>query len=220
MVGFAMLAGATMTVMACGGTADSSTDGSDHTPTLSQRREQAQAARAQATGTSAPTPAATPVATAVPIRAQTRATTPPPPPPPTPAPPPPPAPTEPPAPPPGTTYGSTLIAGDGQYLGTVTCSEYETDSIFNRYGSYGSKFSTTSIWNKFGTYGGKFGSNSPFNKYSLSPPELTQAYSLQAYLSVSASHYPAVHPADLVNYCFDDGSGSWDYWMGLVIDNS
>ena len=48
--------------------------------------------------------------------------------------------------------------------------EFDSDSIYNSYGEYGSKFRTNSIWNDFGTYGSKFSSDSAFNKYTSTPP--------------------------------------------------
>ena len=60
---------------------------------------------------------------------------------------------------------------------------------------------------------------SPFNKFGT-PPEITDGTSLIEYLTVSSIHIPAIHPADLVDYCFDYGSISWEHWMGLVQDSS
>lgn len=65
-----------------------------------------------------------------------------------------------------------LVSGDGNelYLCCITCSEYNSNSIWNQYGTYGSKYSNLSIWNKHGTYGSKFTSYSPWNTFSLTPP--------------------------------------------------
>ena len=61
-----------------------------------------------------------------------------------------------------------LFGGNSQddFLGCYDCSKYESDSICNKYGTYGSKYSSESIWNKYGTYGSKYSSSSPWNKYS------------------------------------------------------
>ena len=48
--------------------------------------------------------------------------------------------------------------------------EYDSDSIWNKYGAYGSEYSRTSIWNKYGTYGSKYNSNSAFSTYATNPP--------------------------------------------------
>jgi hypothetical protein len=56
------------------------------------------------------------------------------------------------------------------YLGCLNCSKYDSDSIWNRFGNYGSRFSDTSIWNRFGTYGSKFNDESPWNTFGRNPP--------------------------------------------------
>lgn len=58
------------------------------------------------------------------------------------------------------------------YLGCLNCNKYESTSIWNAYGTYGSKYSSSSIWNKYGIYGGQYSSNSPFNRYTSTPPML------------------------------------------------
>lgn len=58
------------------------------------------------------------------------------------------------------------------YLGCLTCDKFDSDSIWNKFGLYGSKFNAQSIWNKFGRYGGSFNDYSPFNKFARNPPKL------------------------------------------------
>lgn len=55
-------------------------------------------------------------------------------------------------------------------LGCLTCSKYDSESIWNIYGDYGSKYSSNSIWNKYGDFGSKYSSSSPWNAYSSTPP--------------------------------------------------
>jgi len=47
------------------------------------------------------------------------------------------------------------------YLGCLNCNNYNSESIWNAYGTHGSKYNTNSIWNVYGSYGGKFGMYSP-----------------------------------------------------------
>jgi hypothetical protein len=56
------------------------------------------------------------------------------------------------------------------YLGCLTCSEYETDSIFNSYGQYGSKYSATSITNHYSEFGSPYSPTSTCNRYATDPP--------------------------------------------------
>lgn len=58
------------------------------------------------------------------------------------------------------------------YLGCFSCNPYNSNSIWNEFGSFGSEFSSSSIWNDFGTYGSEFSSTSPWNEYSSSNPVL------------------------------------------------
>lgn len=68
--------------------------------------------------------------------------------------------------------GSYLVAEDGQYLGKITDNSYETDSILNQYGPYGSQYSNTSIFNPYSPYGSQYGAYSVNNPYCSVPPKL------------------------------------------------
>jgi len=61
------------------------------------------------------------------------------------------------------------------YLGCSNCDNYNTNSIWNSYGTYGSSYNSKSIWNKYGNYSGNYSDNSPFNKYASHPPVLVDA---------------------------------------------
>jgi hypothetical protein len=67
---------------------------------------------------------------------------------------------------------SFLVADDGQYLGTLTLNQYDTESISNSHGCYGSVHSLTSIKNPNSQYGSPYSSLSPFNKCSSTPPTI------------------------------------------------
>lgn len=68
--------------------------------------------------------------------------------------------------------GSYLIAADGQYLGKITNNPYDTDSILNQYGPYGSQYSAVSIFNPYSPYGSQYGAYSINNPYCVQPPTL------------------------------------------------
>ena len=59
-------------------------------------------------------------------------------------------------------YGGT---NEKDYLGKLNASRYDSESIWNPYGTYGNKYNSKSIWNQYGTYGSKYNTNSPFNEY-------------------------------------------------------
>ena len=65
-----------------------------------------------------------------------------------------------------------LYGGDNDdvYLGCLNCDSYNSNSIWNEYGTYGSSYNSKSIWNEYGTYGSEYNSNCPWNEYGTNPP--------------------------------------------------
>jgi hypothetical protein len=53
-----------------------------------------------------------------------------------------------------------------EFAGCLNCNRYDSGSVCNAYGDYGSKYSDTSIWNRYGKFGSKYEENSPWNRYS------------------------------------------------------
>ena len=74
----------------------------------------------------------------------------------------------------GTLKAQQLYLYGGQnndvFLGCLTCNKFNTESIWYKHGTYGSKHSSNSIWNKHGTYGSKHNMYSPWNQYSNNAP--------------------------------------------------
>lgn len=61
--------------------------------------------------------------------------------------------------------GDKLYGNDGQYLGKVSNNKYDSESISNPYGKYGSKYSSTSINNQYSNYGSKYSTeNKTYNQ--------------------------------------------------------
>ena len=73
---------------------------------------------------------------------------------------------------PATTLELLLFGGRGHdvFLGCLTCSEYDSGSVRNVYGSYGSKYSSTSVANPYSQYGGKYSDEGACNPYATTPP--------------------------------------------------
>ena len=88
--------------------------------------------------------------------------------------------------------GAIIIANDNQYLGKISKSQFDSDSINNQFGTYGSQFSAYSIFNNFGTYGSEFSSLSPFNKFTSTPPKIYKENIFIAYLTVNTFMFPRV----------------------------
>ena len=74
------------------------------------------------------------------------------------------------------TIGTELYIYGGEnskeFLGKLNASKYDSESIWNKYGTYGSKYNSKCIWNKYGEYGSPYNSYCPFNKYGSNPPVL------------------------------------------------
>lgn len=88
----------------------------------------------------------------------------------------------------------TLASPDGTWLGCFNKNAYATDSIFNPYGTYGSRYSPTSIWNEYGPYGGRYSDRSPFNPYAAQPPLLLHQGRSFGRLTVNSNLAGAVDP--------------------------
>lgn len=86
-----------------------------------------------------------------------------------------------------------------KYLGTIS-NEFDIDSIFNKYGLYGSRYSVDSIWNQFGQYGSEFSLYSPFNEFSINPPIIMKDGEVVGWLTTNKSISDAVDPLWLKFY--------------------
>jgi hypothetical protein len=94
--------------------------------------------------------------------------------------------------------GATLVAQDGTYLGKVTVNKYDTDSIINEYGTYGSKYAADSILNTYGSYGSPYAQYSAFNDYSEKPPEIVKDGSVLGYVTTNKTIANGVNPYALI----------------------
>ena len=93
-----------------------------------------------------------------------------------------------------------IVADDGQYLGKISSSTIDSDSIMNSIGRYGNSISSTSIFNEIGRYGGKISRMSPFNDIASSPPKIFVGNTFIAYLTTNSLKRPRVDPYALIGY--------------------
>ncbi len=96
--------------------------------------------------------------------------------------------------------GATVVAQDGQYLGVISRNQFDSDSIANKFGSYGSRYSQTSILNKYSQYGGDYSRLSPFSKYASEPPLVLVGGEAVAYLTVNEFKSPRLDPHMILGY--------------------
>lgn len=101
--------------------------------------------------------------------------------------------------------GAVLIAQDDKntFLGKITNS-YDSDSIFNEYGTYGSEYNSSSMWNQYSTYGSEYSSYSPHNSYTSTPPMIIKNRKILGYLSANKSLRSSISPNLLKALCKDE----------------
>ncbi|MDP3836427.1 MAG: hypothetical protein Q8Q82_20945 [Hydrogenophaga sp.] len=101
--------------------------------------------------------------------------------------------------------GAVLIAQDDKntFLGKIVNS-YDSESIFNEFGTYGSEFNSSSIWNQFATFGSEFSSYSPHNSFTSTPPMIIKNRKILGYLTANKSIKSSISPNLLKALCKDD----------------
>jgi hypothetical protein len=95
---------------------------------------------------------------------------------------------------------SYIEAGDGTFLGKLTPNQFDQDSIFNQFGTYGNQFSPSSIFNQFSKYGNQFNPLSPFNEFSNNPPKLFVKGKFVAFLTKNKFKKPRVDPDEILSW--------------------
>ncbi len=103
--------------------------------------------------------------------------------------------------------GSLVFAqnNDNTYLGVINFSGIHSESLFNEYGNYGSKFGLYSIWNDFSLYGSSIGLYSARNNLCINPPMIIKNNTIIGYLTTNDLyiHIPKYDPyylKQLANY--------------------
>lgn len=96
--------------------------------------------------------------------------------------------------------GANILAADGTYLGTISRNKFDTNSIANTYGNYGSPYSVYSIFNKYANYGGPYSTLSPFNPYTNTPPSIIKDELLLGYLTANQFLPQRIDVDDLIQW--------------------
>ncbi|SEN24683.1 hypothetical protein SAMN05216404_103188 [Nitrosospira multiformis] len=58
----------------------------------------------------------------------------------------------------------------GKYLGNLSANPYDSNSVNNPFGQYGSPYSADSINNPYGQYGSRYSNDSSNNPYATNAP--------------------------------------------------
>lgn len=102
----------------------------------------------------------------------------------------------------GTLDGALVVASDGTYLGKIV-DQYDTNSIFNKFGTFGSKYSAKSIWNEFGVYGSEYSDKSAMSEYTNSPPAIVIKGKVVGHLTKNKFKAGAINPEVLGIACYN-----------------
>lgn len=100
---------------------------------------------------------------------------------------------------------TSLIAQDEKntYLGKIS-SSYDSDSIFNEFGSYGSEYNNASIWNAYSKFGSEYNQFSPTNPNTSTPPMIIKKGKIIGYLSANKNINSSISPNLLKALCKED----------------
>jgi len=95
-----------------------------------------------------------------------------------------------------------VFGGEGHkaFLGCLSCSNSDPDSVSNSYGTHGSRYAPDSIFNSWGLYGSRDSKYSPCNPNATDPPVISNPEGeFYGRLSVNR-HYPQPGNPDIVRW--------------------
>lgn len=78
---------------------------------------------------------------------------------------------------------ATLLSADNTFIGDVSSNQFATNSVCNKFGTYGSQFSSASVRNPFGTYGSQFSNKSAYNQFATLPPAIVYQGTIVGFLT-------------------------------------
>ena len=97
-----------------------------------------------------------------------------------------------------------------EFLGCITCSEYDSSSICNEYGTYGNEYSSDGMFNEYSGYGNEYSGDSPWNEYSTSnsvPVVVDRDGGFYGYFTINEYRSDAFDHADTLNQIFNNVNG-------------
>lgn len=115
-----------------------------------------------------------------------------------------------------------LFGGKGHdvFLGCVDCSPYDSDSICNEYGQYGSEY-RDSIWNEYRDYGSEYRDTSPWNEYTMSknvPVMVNKKGDFFGYFTINKYRSDAVSFAGSMKKIVENANGDLTIVRNLLCD--
>ena len=100
-----------------------------------------------------------------------------------------------------TIAGAFVYGDDNEYLGRFT-NQFDSQSVLNEYGAYGSPYRSTSTNNSYGTYGSPYSSLSARNLYASRPPRIIKNGAFLAYYTTNSTKTPGISSAYALTCAF------------------
>lgn len=97
-------------------------------------------------------------------------------------------------------WGSKIFAEDGTFLGNISNNRFDSDSLLNRFGSFGNRFSSCSLLNRYCPYGNPYSVLSPFNRFTTTPPKIVKDGQIIRFLSKNPYVSNAIDPDEFLNW--------------------
>ncbi|BDA76497.1 hypothetical protein CAL7716_106630 (plasmid) [Calothrix sp. PCC 7716] len=95
---------------------------------------------------------------------------------------------------PASAFAATIVvANDGTFLGVVNNDAYDSDSICNPYGRYGSPYGI-GIFNTYGRNGGAYSNIGAYSEYARKPPLLIEDGQAVAYITKNPNFQSRIDP--------------------------
>ena len=108
-----------------------------------------------------------------------------------------------------------LFSSDNEFHGCLDCGKYDSQSICNKYGDYGSKYSNSSIWNRFGI-GSRFDGDSPFNRFGNGLKMVDRSGNFYGYFTMS--YDGSVATRNLIKNLWEAADGDYGKMRDLYCD--
>lgn len=109
-----------------------------------------------------------------------------------------------------------LFTESNDFRGCFDCSRYDSDSICNRYGDYGSRYSSNSIWSRYGA-GSRYDTDSPFARYGAGLKMVDNAGNFYGYFSISSGGERRIR--EYLRQLWDVTSGDYDEMRDIFCGN-
>ena len=108
-----------------------------------------------------------------------------------------------------------LYSTNEKFHGCLDCSRYDSESVCNRYGTFGNKYSSESIWNRYGV-GSRYDASSPFNRYGEGLKMLDRQGSFLGVFSLGSSGSRTMR--DVLQQVWDSSNDDYDVMRDRFCD--